>query len=65
MRKLEELSFRNTYARLPEAFYSRLAPTPFSKPPYLVSFNADAAALQDATLAVHITNPGARGGHTR
>jgi len=47
MRKLEELSFRNTYARLPEAFYSRLAPTPFSKPPYLVSFNADAAALID------------------
>ncbi len=47
MRKLEELSFRNTYARLPEDFYSRLAPTPFSKPPYLVSFNADAAALID------------------
>jgi uncharacterized protein YdiU (UPF0061 family) len=47
MHKLEELSFRNTYARLPEDFYARLAPTPFSKPPYLVSFNADAAALID------------------
>ena len=47
MRKLEELSVHNTYARLPEDFYSRLAPTPFSQPPYLVSFNADAAALID------------------
>ncbi len=47
MRKLEELDFRNTYARLPEGFYSRLAPTPFSKPPYLVSFNADVATLID------------------
>ena len=47
MRKLEELSFHNTYARLPEDFHSRLAPTPFSQPPYLVSFNAAAAALID------------------
>ncbi len=47
MRKLEQLDVHNTYARLPEEFYSRLAPTPFSKPAYLVSFNADAAALID------------------
>ncbi len=47
MRKLENLNVHNTYARLPEDFYSRLAPTPFSKPPYLVSFNADAATLID------------------
>lgn len=47
MRKIEELQFHNTYARLPEDFYSRLAPTPFAKHPYLVSFNAAAAALID------------------
>jgi uncharacterized protein YdiU (UPF0061 family) len=44
---LETLRFDNTYARLPEAFYARLAPTPFSSRPYLISFNADAAALID------------------
>jgi hypothetical protein len=47
LRKIEELQFHNTYAGLPEDFHSRLAPTPFSKPPYLVSFNAAAAALID------------------
>jgi uncharacterized protein YdiU (UPF0061 family) len=47
MRKIEELQFHNTYARLPEVFHSRLAPTPFTQPPYLVSFNAAAAALID------------------
>ena len=47
MRKIEELQFHNTYSRLPEDFHSRLAPTPFSQPPYLVSFNAAAAALID------------------
>ena len=47
MRKIEELQFHNTYARLPEDFYSRLAPTPFSRPPYLVSFSSAAAALID------------------
>lgn len=45
-RKLDELAFENTYARLPEAFYSRLAPTAFPNP-YLVSFNPDVAALID------------------
>ncbi len=47
MRTLETLSFDNTYARLPEAFYAKLNPTPFSDPPYLVSANPDAAALID------------------
>ncbi|HEY7764291.1 MAG TPA: protein adenylyltransferase SelO family protein, partial [Aestuariivirgaceae bacterium] len=47
LRTLEELSFDNTYARLPHAFYARLAPTPFSDSPYLVSFNRAAAELID------------------
>ena len=47
MLKLEALNFDNTYTRLPEVFYSRPALTPFSKQPYLVSFNAAAAALID------------------
>ena len=46
-RSLETLSFDNTYARLPEAFYAKLNPTPFSEPPYLVNFNPSAAALLD------------------
>ena len=46
-RQLETLSFDNTYVRLPEAFYSKLNPTPFSEPPYLVSFNPAAAELID------------------
>ena len=46
-RTLETLSFDNTYSRLPEAFYAKLSPTPFSDPPYLVSFNPRAAALID------------------
>ncbi len=46
-RTLETLRFDNTYARLPEAFYAKLNPTPFEQPPYLVSFNPDAAALID------------------
>lgn len=44
-RSLEQLAFDNTFARLPEAFYAKLNPTPFSHAPYLVSFNPDAAAL--------------------
>jgi uncharacterized protein YdiU (UPF0061 family) len=47
LRKLEELSFDNTYACLPEAFYTKLSPTSFSDPPYLVSFNPAAAELID------------------
>ena len=46
LRKLEELQFDNTYARLPEAFHARVEPTPLPKP-FLVSFNPDAAALLD------------------
>lgn len=47
MRALEHLEFDNSYARLPEPFYRRVSPTPFSEPAYLVSFNADAARLID------------------
>jgi protein adenylyltransferase len=46
MHRLEELRFDNTYARLPEAFYARVEPTPLPNP-VLVSFNPDAAALLD------------------
>lgn len=44
MAKLDELRFDNTYARLPRAFYSKLAPTPLADP-HLVSFNPSAAEL--------------------
>ncbi len=44
MQTLETLSFDNHFARLPESFYSRVAPTPLHAP-YLVSFNAMAAQL--------------------
>src|SRR5437016_10502797 len=46
MRKLTELQFDNTYARLPAPFYAKVAPTPLTNP-HLVSFNAEAAALLD------------------
>ena len=46
MRKLEELQFDNTYARLPPTFYSAVSPTPLPDP-YLVSFNLAAAELID------------------
>jgi uncharacterized protein YdiU (UPF0061 family) len=46
MSPLHQLRFDNTYARLPDAFHSRLAPTPLARP-YMVSFNRDAAALLD------------------
>ncbi|MBI3902075.1 MAG: YdiU family protein [Nitrosomonadales bacterium] len=46
MNTLEQLNFDNTFARLPDVFHSRLDPTPLPAP-YLVSFNADAAALID------------------
>lgn len=46
MATLETLQFDNTYARLPEAFYRRVMPTPLSAPS-LVSFNPSAAALID------------------
>lgn len=46
-RTLETLSFDNSYARLPEAFYARLNPTPFSSTPFLVHANRAAAELID------------------
>ncbi len=46
MNKLENLNFDNTFARLPDVFYSRLNPTPLPHP-YLVSFNTAAANLID------------------
>lgn len=46
MKKIDQLNFENSFARLPETFHSRLKPTPLPDP-YLVSFNADAARLID------------------
>lgn len=46
-RTLETLVFDNSYARLPDAFYAKLNPTPFSSPPYLIHANPEAAALID------------------
>src|SRR5438128_12581971 len=46
-RRLETLSFDNSYARLPDTFYAKLNPAPFSEPPHLVSFNPAAAELID------------------
>ena len=46
-RTLETLTFDNSYARLPGAFYAKLNPAPFATPPYLVSFNPAAAELID------------------
>ncbi len=44
MNTLGELSFDNTYARLPEVFWERVKPTPFPNP-YVVSVNPGAAGL--------------------
>ncbi|HVF87252.1 MAG TPA: YdiU family protein [Pyrinomonadaceae bacterium] len=44
MSTIESLSFDNTYARLPEAFYRRVKPTPLPAT-YLISFNGVAADL--------------------
>jgi uncharacterized protein YdiU (UPF0061 family) len=46
-RNLVTLFFDNSYARLPESFYAKLNPTPFSEPPHLISFNPAAAELID------------------
>jgi hypothetical protein len=43
LRTLEQLQFDNTFARLPSAFYTRLAPTPFATGHFLVSFNPELA----------------------
>ena len=42
---LETLQFNNTFAQLGEPFYSKVNPTAFEQPPYLVSFNPDVAKL--------------------
>ncbi|MEP6889101.1 MAG: hypothetical protein ABI955_00220, partial [Nitrospirota bacterium] len=46
-RTLETLAFDNTYARLPQAFYASVNPTPFSAPPYLIHANPTAVELID------------------
>ncbi len=45
-RTLETLVFENTYVRLPEDYYSRVAPEPLRNA-RLVAFNAEASALLD------------------
>ncbi len=44
---LDNLPFSNSFAALPPAFYSRVAPTPFESEPMLIHFNTQAAALLD------------------
>lgn len=46
MPKLESLTFDNGFARLPEAYYSRVCPTPVPDP-YLVCYSPEALALLD------------------
>jgi len=56
MGTLADLPFDNTYARLPEAFYQRIDPTPVPDP-YLVAFNPAAARLIDLN-PTEVANPG-------
>ena len=67
MNRLENLNFTNSFTHLPEAFYSRLQPTPLQDP-HLVSANAQAASLIDLDPAqlqrpafvlslIHISEP--------
>ena len=46
MATLESLTFDNGFARLPEAYYSRVCPTPVPDP-YLVCYSPEAMALLD------------------
>lgn len=46
LRPLEDLRWDNSFARLPEAFYQQVSPTPLPDPT-LVAFNPDVAALLD------------------
>jgi uncharacterized protein YdiU (UPF0061 family) len=41
------LEFDNRFGRLPDHFFSKIKPTPFKLPHYLVSFNKQAAGLID------------------
>ncbi|MDA8254325.1 MAG: YdiU family protein [Betaproteobacteria bacterium] len=52
---LESLSFDNGFARLPEAYYSRVCPTPVPDP-YLVCYSPEALALLDLD-ASEMTRP--------
>ena len=49
---LDSLPFSNSFAALPPAFYSRVAPTPFETVPTLIHFNTQAAALLDLDPSV-------------
>lgn len=51
MRRLTDLRFDNSFARLPGAFHEVVDPTPLGNP-YLVAFNPDAAGLIDLDPAV-------------
>ncbi len=64
LRRLETLRFDNTYARLPEAFYAKVIPSPL-KDPFLVALSPDAAALidLDPREAARPEFPGCFGGH--
>ncbi len=42
---LEQLPFSNSFATLPDGFYSRVAPTPFASTPELIHFNSAVAEL--------------------
>ena len=42
---LDNLPFSNSFGTLPEAFYSRVKPTPFTNRAELLHFNSDAASL--------------------
>lgn len=55
MATLESLTFDNGFARLPEAYYSRVCPTPVPDP-YLVCHSPEAAALIDLDAA-EMTRP--------
>ena len=49
---LDNLPFSNSFAALPPAFYSRVAPTAFETAPTLIHFNTQAAALLDLDPSV-------------
>ena len=49
MAQLEHLNFENSYVTLPEVFFHRVKPTPFSAA-QTISVNSDAAALLDLNL---------------
>jgi serine/tyrosine/threonine adenylyltransferase len=49
---MDTLPFSNSFAALPKAFYSRVAPTPFETTAKLIHFNTQAAALLGLDPAV-------------